>query len=100
MKKLLQLPPRYDLVVGDTFELFYKGIVFCKNSDFYDFELSFTSGKNLGKGFDRKYIWEPTAEDIGTHHGDHLPVKPPTRGRSPLGEYFAPVKIFKGDKKS
>ena len=67
MDKLLRLPPRYDLVVGDTFELFYKGIVFCKNSDFYDFELSFTSGKNLGKGFDRKYIWEPTAEDVGTH---------------------------------
>ena len=67
MKKLLQLPPRYDLVVGDTFELFYKGITFCKNSDLYDFELSFADGKNLGKGFDRKYIWQPTEEDIGTH---------------------------------
>ena len=64
---LLRLPEYYELVVGDNFELFYKGIVLCVNSDLYDFELSFESGKNLGKGYARKYVWTPTAADIGTH---------------------------------
>ncbi len=67
MKKLLRLPEHYDLVVGDTFELFYKGITYCLNSDVYDYALSFTDGKNRGKGFARKYVLTPTEEDIGTH---------------------------------
>ena len=64
---LLRLPEQYDLVVGDTFELFYKGITCCADESVYDYELAFTSGKNLGKGYSRKYIWTPTAEDIGVH---------------------------------
>ena len=63
----LRLPEYYELVVGDNFELFYKGLVLCVDSDVYDFELSFKSGKNLGKGYARKYVWTPTAADIGTH---------------------------------
>ena len=33
MSQLLRLPTHYDLVVGDTFELFFKGITSCLNSD-------------------------------------------------------------------
>ena len=65
--ELLRLPEYYELVVGDNFELFYKGLVLCVDSDAYDFELSFASGKNLGKGYARKYTWTPTSADIGTH---------------------------------
>ena len=65
--EFLRLPEYYELVVGDNFELFYKGISLCVDSDAYEFELSFESGKNLGKGYARKYTWEPTAADIGTH---------------------------------
>ena len=63
----LRLPEYYELVVGDNFELFYKGISLCVDSDVYDFELSFKSGKNLGKGYARKYVWTPTEDDVGTH---------------------------------
>ena len=63
----LRLPEYYELVVGDTFELFYKGISYCLDSNVYDYELSFESGKNLGQGFSRKYVFTPTAADVGTH---------------------------------
>ena len=65
--EFLRLPEYYELVVGDTFELFYKGISYCKDSNAYEYELSFASGKNLGQGFSRKYVWTPTAADVGTH---------------------------------
>ena len=67
MKKLLRLPTHYDLVVGDTFELFFKGITYCLNSDVYDYTVAFADKKNRGQGFARKYIWTPATEDIGTH---------------------------------
>ncbi len=64
---LLQLPAKYDLVVGDTFELFYKGISKCLDSDLYAYELSFLDGKNLGSNYSKKYVYKPVAADIGTH---------------------------------
>ena len=67
MKKLLHLPEHYDLVVGDTFELFYKGITYCVTSDVYDYVLRYDDKKNRGKAFARKYVFTPTEEDIGTH---------------------------------
>ena len=67
MKKLLRLATHYDLVVGDTFELFFKGITYCLNSDVYDYTVAFADKKNRGQGFARKYIWTPATEDIGTH---------------------------------
>ena len=67
MKQYLYLPPQYDLVVGDTFELFYHGIVNFLTIDGYDFELFYEDGENRGKGFSRKYIFTPTEQDVGTH---------------------------------
>ena len=63
----LQLPDLYDLVVGDNFELFYKGILNCLDSDVYDFELNFADGKSRGTSYARKYVWTPAAADIGQH---------------------------------
>lgn len=63
----LQLPDLYDLVVDDNFELFYKGILNCLDSDVYDFELNFADGKSRGTSYARKYVWTPAAADIGRH---------------------------------
>ena len=41
MSQLLRLPTHYDLVVGDTFELFFKGITYCLNSDVYDYTVAY-----------------------------------------------------------
>ena len=67
MKRYLYLPLQYDLVVGDTFELFYLGIVNFLTVDGYDFELFYEDGANRGKGFSRKYVFTPSKEDIGIH---------------------------------
>lgn len=56
--KLLHLPEKYDLVVGDTFELFYKGIMLCKNP--YTYNILVNCG--IGKAWGRKFEVTPTAE--------------------------------------
>ncbi len=67
----LHLPDYYDLVVGDNFELFYKGIAECYDSDVYDFVLRYADYKgnsaadNRGQVFARKYVWTPTEADAG-----------------------------------
>ncbi len=67
LDNLLQLPDQYDLVVGDTFELFYKGIACCVNSEAFDYKLSFSDGKNRGHNYSRKYVWTPEEKDVGVH---------------------------------
>ena len=67
MKRYLYLPKRYDLVVGEPFELFFRGLVNSVSIDTYDFELSYTDGMNRGTGFHRKYYFVPTEEDLGMH---------------------------------
>ena len=67
VRGILRLPTQYDLVVGDTFELFYKGIAECLNSDLYAFELSFSDGKSHGMNYSRKWLWTPKAEDVGVY---------------------------------
>lgn len=64
---LLQLPKRYDLVVGDSFELFYKGIVKCLCEDAIDFELRYSDGVSRGNNYAEKYVFTPEAKDVGTH---------------------------------
>ncbi len=66
-ENLLWLPEQYDLVVGDPFELFYKGISLCLDSDAYAYELSFSDGKSRGNNYTKKYVWTPTESDIGVH---------------------------------
>ena len=63
----LQLPEQYDLVVGDTFELFYKGISLCLDSDAFAYELRFSDNKSHGNNYAKKYVWIPTESDIGVH---------------------------------
>lgn len=67
MKRYLYLPKQYDAIVGEPFELFYRGLVNSVTIDTYDFELSYSDGKNRGKGFSRKYYFVPTEEDLGIH---------------------------------
>ena len=67
MKKYLYLPREYILVVGDTFELFYRGIVNAVNIDCYDFEIFYEDGANRGKAWPRKYVFLPTEADLGEH---------------------------------
>lgn len=64
---LLQLPDTFDLVVGDTFEMYYKGITLCLDSDAFAYELRFTDGKNRGNNYKNKYVWTPTEADVGVH---------------------------------
>lgn len=62
---MLKLPEKYDLVVGDTFELFYKGVFNALDTDYYDFELTFSDNVNRGKAWKRKYEYTPTEADVG-----------------------------------
>ena len=64
---LLRLPRQYDLVVGDTFELYYKGISACLDSDLYAYELAFSDGKSHGANYSRKWRFTPTATDVGVY---------------------------------
>ena len=59
----LKLPERYELVVNDTFELFYKGIVNTVHPEMYDIEIDCTRGAAYGK----RYIWTPEDSDVGVH---------------------------------
>lgn len=58
---ILHLPEKYNLVVGDTFELFYKGIMLCKNP--YQYNILATC--SIGKCWGRKF--EATPDAAGTH---------------------------------
>ena len=60
---LLKLPERFDLVVGDTFELFYKGIINVSNTDIYD--VTVDCSKNIGQAYKRKYVYTPKTSEVG-----------------------------------
>lgn len=62
-KNILSLPEKYELVVGDTFELFYKGIMLCNNPYNYNIKISCPKGS----AYSKRYIFTPVADDIGTH---------------------------------
>ena len=62
-KVKLSLPDKYELVVGDTFELFYKGILLCNNPYNYNFKITCDKGACYSK----RYIFTPNSSDIGTH---------------------------------
>ena len=61
--KLLKLPEKFDLVAGDTFELFYKGIINASNTDCYD--ITIDCNKNIGQAYKRKYVYTPKASEVG-----------------------------------
>lgn len=59
----LELPEKYALVVDDTFEVFYKGIVNAVNPDLYYIEVQCA----IGSAYAKRYICTPTAQDVGDH---------------------------------
>jgi hypothetical protein len=61
-KVKLSLPDKYDLVVGDTFELFYRGIILANNP--YNYNIKVLSSK--GSAYKRKYVYKPVVGDVGT----------------------------------
>lgn len=63
VKVELTLPKQYELVVGDTFELFWNGIIKCRNTD--DYYIEAVCGK--GAPFRKRFIYTPTAGDVGNH---------------------------------
>ncbi len=62
---ILNLPHAYDLVVGDTFELFHRGILKCVEPSFYDLEFRWLTGAQRGTSYRRKFVFTPTEEDVG-----------------------------------
>lgn len=63
MTPWLNIPEKYELVIGDTFELFYKGIISAVNTD--DLYVEIICAK--GKAFKRKYVYTPIIGDTGTY---------------------------------
>jgi hypothetical protein len=61
--KILHLPEKYNLVVGDTFELFWKGIIKCHNVDDYYIE----AVCDKGAPFRKRFVYTPIAGDVGNH---------------------------------
>jgi len=55
----LCLPDAYDLVVGDTFELFYKGIINAVNPDMYDILIDCSKGS----AYSKRFIITPTTPE-------------------------------------
>ena len=61
--KLLYLAKNYDLVIGDTFELFYRGVI--KSMNPYKYYIYVTSPK--GKSYPRFYTYTPGENDEGDY---------------------------------
>jgi hypothetical protein len=59
------LPDKYCCVVGDNFQLFYRGVVEAVNPYQYDIRISYDGSH--GKAYPRYFELTPEAEDIGTH---------------------------------
>lgn len=71
------LPQKYDLVVGDTFQLFYRGVIECPNPYVY----SIVSICEKGRNFPRYFEYAPT--EPGQHK---LTIKVYDAQRNLLGE--------------
>lgn len=57
------LPERYELVAGDNFQLFYRGVV--QAVDPYSYHIRVTCSK--GAAYPRYFEWCPTAADVGSY---------------------------------
>lgn len=62
-EKYINLAKEYDLVVGDTFELFYRGVI-CLNNP-YQYYIFVRCDK--GNPYPRYYSFKPTLSDVGNH---------------------------------
>lgn len=61
--KYIFLAKEYDLVVGDRFELFYRGIICMHNPYFYQIKVSCAKGNP----FPRYYTFTPKPTDVGSY---------------------------------
>ncbi len=59
----VNLPDKFDLVVGDTFELFYRGIIKVKNVEMHYICVDC----DIGHAYNRKFSVLPIEENIGSH---------------------------------
>ena len=59
----MNLPDVFDLVVGDTFQLFTKGAMIVNNPYAYNFRVSC----DIGHAYHRYYEVTPTAQQVGNH---------------------------------
>ena len=59
---MIKVPQKYDLVVGDTFELFWNGIMLCKDYTRYNIE-----AKSSIKGHNYRHKFEVTPTTAGTY---------------------------------
>lgn len=64
-ESIINLPKEYSIVVGDTFELFWKGILRVADPYRYFIRPSCTSA--IGKVYKRKFVFKPMDANIGTH---------------------------------
>ena len=62
-RKWIYLPEKYQLVVGDTFELFYRGVILANAPYTYNIKVSCPKGA----AYRRKFVFTPTPEDVGTY---------------------------------
>ena len=62
-KSLLELPNKIDMIVDDTIELFYKGMINATNTNIYS--IGFDCDTNIGQAYSRKYVYTPTQNDVG-----------------------------------
>lgn len=58
----IHLPDKYFAVVGDTLEIFYKGIINCLDTNLYYVQVTCEKGN----AFKEKFIYTPVNDDIGT----------------------------------
>lgn len=59
-----QLPEQYDLVVGDIFQIFWKGVLNAIDPKQYYID----TVCDIGKNFERMFSHRATADEIGTHN--------------------------------
>ena len=59
----VHLPESYRLVVGDTFELFYKGVISCLDPSLYYIQITC----NKGQGFKKRYAYTPNSGEVGAY---------------------------------
>lgn len=65
---ILRLPEKVEMIAGEDFELFYKGICNAIDTDLYDFEFTYTGAAIANtKAWKRKLTASPVVADVGTH---------------------------------
>ena len=63
IKDIIKCPEQYSAVVGDTLQIFYRGLIESVYDDSYDVVIRC----DLGQAFDRFYQVTPIQSDVGTH---------------------------------